>query len=707
MLTLISGTYGRQYRRSTIMVLTLLTAAVAAASGLTVRAGEVFTPEHIAKIRTVSSAKISPDGRLIAYTLSVPRTPFDGDDGPAWSELHVVDQHGKARGFITGEVNVGAIRWAPNANGLDGGIAFLAKRGKDKHRSLYVIAVDGGEARRVLSHDTSISSYAFSPDGSSVAFLAKQEDPDKKRKKELKGKGFKAEIYEENLRPVQLWIGTPDDKEAESRLIELEGSVSSLHFSPTGDRLVVAIAPTPLIDDHYMKRTIHVIDVASGKSVVQFDNTGKLGQIAVSPDGKYLAMLSAADIHDPSAGRLMVVSTAGGKLRDLIPGYEGQVASIAWKDNETIMYLGDEGVWTTFNKIGVDGTGRTTIWPAGHRVLSALTISADGQSAATLSNSPRHPSEVFAMKHGDAAPKRLTDSNPWFADMRFAEQKVITYAARDGLKIEGLLIEPLDYQTGRRYPLILTVHGGPESHYHNGWITRYSGPGQMGAAEGFAVFYPNYRGSTGRGVAFSKADQGDYAGKEFDDLVDGVDHLIDMGLVDRNRVGVTGGSYGGYATAWCSTFYSDRFAAGVMFVGISDLISKGGTTDIQNEMTLVHARMHLWDDWDLFLKRSPIYHVEKAKTPLLILGGADDTRVHPSQSLELFRYIKTIGETPVRLVRYPGEGHGNRKAAARYDYSLRMMRWMKHYLISPGGDPPAHELTYGLEESNDESENGD
>ena len=141
---------------------------------------------------------------------------------------------------------------------------------------------------------------------------------------------------------------------------------------------------------------------------------------------------------------------------------------------------------------------------------------------------------------------------------------------------------------------------------------------------------------------------------------------------------------------------ADRFAAGVMFVGISDSISKCGTTDIPEEMFLVHHRKRLWDDWDYFLKSSPIYHADKHKTPLLILHGKADPRVHPSQSLELHRNLKIRGQAPVRLVLYPGEGHGNRRAASRLDYNLRMLQWMEHYLKGPGGAPPPYELDYGL-----------
>jgi dipeptidyl aminopeptidase/acylaminoacyl peptidase len=242
--------------------------------------------------------------------------------------------------------------------------------------------------------------------------------------------------------------------------------------------------------------------------------------------------------------------------------------------------------------------------------------------------------------------------------------------------------------------LILAVHGGPESHVSHGWVTTYSLPGQIAASRGMAVFYPNYRGSTGRGVAFSKLGQGDAAGKEFDDLVDAVDHLVASGLVDKSKVGVTGGSYGGYATAWCSTRFSDRFAAGVMFVGISDKLSKVGTTDIPNEEYYVHALKRPWEDWQFLLERSPIYHAGNSRTPLLILHGKDDPRVNPGQSRELYRHLKLRGQAPVRLVLYPGEGHGNKKAAARLDYNLRLLSWMEHYLKGKGGAMPPSEIDY-------------
>jgi dipeptidyl aminopeptidase/acylaminoacyl peptidase len=616
----------------------------------------------------------------------------EDDDGPAWAELHVIDvASGRDRAFVSGEVNVSGVEWS--AKGEE--ILFLSKRGDDEERALYVIPVDGGEARKAVSFEkASISSFDLAPDGERVVCIVsapKDEELEKEKKK-----GFKQEIYEEDWEFDQVWIATLEEESSEARQLEIEGHVSAVDWSPVDDRILIARAPTPLVDDSYMRKRVAVIDGASGEVLASIENPGKLGHIAWSPDASWVTMIAGGDINDPNAGRLLLAPAAGGELVDLLPAYLGDAEDFAWQDADTLMFIADQGVWSLLEKVEItaDGTGgeRKTIVSTGGPILASLSLAADGQSGAFIADSPTHPPEVFFMGHGDEGPRRLTDSNPWLAEKRLAVQEVVQFEARDGVGLEGLLIRPLDEVEGRRYPLILCVHGGPEAHHSNGWLTSYSAPGQVGAARGFAVFYTNYRGSTGRGVEFSKLSQGDPAGKEFDDLVDAVDLLIDIGLVDTGKVGVTGGSYGGYATAWCSTRYSERFAAGVMFVGISNKISKVGTTDIPDEEFYVHARKRPWDDWQFMLERSPIFHADKSRTPLLILHGKDDPRVDPGQSRELYRHLKLRGQAPVRLVFYPGEGHGNRKAAARLDYNLRSLRWFEHYLQGSGGEAPAYEL---------------
>ncbi|MCW5553293.1 MAG: S9 family peptidase [Verrucomicrobiae bacterium] len=654
-------------------------------------ATDVLTPHRVAELRHVSSAVISPDGSRVAYTLSVPRKPNVDEDGEPWIELWVTDsREGEARPFITGKVNVSSVHWT-----VDGRqIAFLAKRGDDKNRSLYLIPVDGGEARKAAELASDISSYSLATDGQRVALVASEAE--KEATKKLKDKGFKAEIYEEDWRPARIWLATLFDLKTNTSPLALEGHVYRVHWSPVDDRLLVALAPTPAVDDSFTRQQVRIVDSKTGEILTRINNPGKLGSISWSPDGRRVGLNAAADIHDPDAGRLMVADASDGTFRDLLPGLEGSVRQFEWADKDTIRYIAAVGVQTVFAGVNASTgvrTSRPVLEPVGP-ILGDLSLSADGQQAALVASTPTHPAELFTWKQGDAAPKRRTESNPSLEKIRFARQEVIRHKARDGLELEGVLIRPLDEAAGKRYPLILSVHGGPEAHISHGWLTGYNLPGQVAAARGMAVFYPNYRGSTGRGVAFSKLGQGDAAGKEFDDLVDAVDHLISIGLVDRTKVGITGGSYGGYATAWCSTRYSERFAAGVMFVGISDKISKVGTTDIPNEEYYVHALKRPWEDWQFLLERSPIYHAAQGRTPLLILHGKDDPRVNVGQSRELYRHLKLHNQAPVRLVLYPGEVHGNRKAAARLDYHLRSMQWMEHYLKGPGGEMPAMEIDH-------------
>jgi dipeptidyl aminopeptidase/acylaminoacyl peptidase len=677
-------------------------------------ASDLMTPYDVARLQSVSRVAASPDGRHVAFVLSVPRGPWAEESGGAWGELHVLSTaDGTARPFVTGEVSVGDLDWTPDG----GALAFLAKREGDDERSLWTIALAGGEARRLLAHDTAVDAFSFSPDGRRVAFLAGREaDPDREEEEE---KGFDAVVYEERLLPVELWLADVDlaaGTSSNPRRLALTGSASEIHWSPGGDRIALALAPSPLIDDSYMARRVRVLDVASGRLVAEIANPGKLGTVAWSPDGTHLALVSGVDVNDPAEGRLMVVPATGGTPTDLLPGFLGHVDDVAWRDADTLVYLASRGVRSFVGEVSRDAASDRVLVPEGETIWGSMSLADGGAGIALTGDSAQHPSEVFWLAGPQAGvaggPRRMTDHNPWLADKRLAPQEVVSFRARDGLELEGILIRPLDERPGQRYPLILTVHGGPEAHHSDGWLTSYSSPGQVGAARGYAVFYTNYRGSTGRGVEFSKLSQGDPAGKEFDDLVDAVDHLVAAGLVDTGRVGVTGGSYGGYATAWLSTRHTERFAAGVMFVGISNLLSKVGTSDIPQELYLVHMRHWPWDDWQMMLERSPIRWVEQARTPLLILHGEDDPRVHPAQSIQLYRYLEILDRTPVRLVLYPGEGHGNRAAAARLDYNLRMMRWFEHYL-RPGArsaEPPPADVDYAIpaewkgEEGDDEEE---
>ncbi|MCO6475717.1 MAG: S9 family peptidase [Phaeodactylibacter sp.] len=635
-----------------------------------------LTADDIARLQMVSSVDISEDGLMAAYTLMAPADPYK-ENKPASYHLYLYNLKTKeALPFFT-RGSARNVEFRPGHNS----VTFLARMDGDEVASLYEVSLSGGEAQKVFAFETSISQYQWSADGRKLAFIAGE--PKEKTEEEVK-LPYEPILYEQNLTYSRAYIMHWDKKEPMA--VDVAGDFHDIQWNPDGLRLAIAVAPTPLIDDYYMKQRIFIIEADDQSQLKEVRHSGKLGKMGWSPDGERLAFIGGADIHDPIAGRLFLVSAKGGEPRLLEPGFEGMFDDFEWVDDGTLQFVASEGVSSTLGTIKVDGSHLKRMKNTGKLNFTSFERAGNGNVILTA-NTPQFLDEAFLLPLDMEEPQRITNSNPWLADKELGRQETVTYKARDGMELQGILIHPLNEEKDKAYPLITVVHGGPESHYDNGWLTYYSTVGQMGAAKGYRVFYPNYRGSTGRGLEFAMSSQGDLAGKEFDDIVDGVDYLVNKGLVDKDKVGVTGGSYGGYATGWMATRYTDKFAAGVMFVGISDNISKWGTSDIPEELYLVHARKRVWEDYDFFLKRSPIYYAGQCETPLLIMAGAEDTRVDPSQSMELYRHIKTRTDTPVSLVLYPGEGHGNRNASARLDYTQRQMGWFDKYLMEEGARP--------------------
>lgn len=633
-----------------------------------------ITPEQVAKIKSVTSSTISENGAYVAYTISEPVDPRK-DNAFSQSHLYVLNNNtNESLPFYT-SASASQIAFRPES----GSITFLSRGAGDKTNSLYEISVNGGEAKKLFTHNSNITNYSWSHDGKSIVFISSE-----------KGKAIKTPLnysprfFEEDHNDNNAYIVNITNA-ATAQKLNLTGSAYMAKWSPDGSKLAVSVAPTSSVDDSYMAQKIKIVSASTRNVIASIDNEGKLGQIVWSPDNKYIGIVGAYDLNDPTDGSLLIVSAEGGKPTVIDGGYKGKFEQIQWLENNKIHFLSSEGTSNTIGTIQTNGSNRQYIHRTDAANITSFSANKMGQISFTA-NTPGHPSELFTLNTGkkNSTPQKRTNSNAWLSGIKLGKQEVITYKARDGkYEIQGMLIYPIDYVQGKRVPLITVVHGGPESHYSNGWLTAYSMPGQMGAAKGYAVFYPNYRGSTGRGTDFTYSSQADLAGAEFDDIVDGVDHLIDLGIADKDRVGVTGGSYGGYASAWMSTYYSDRFAASVMFVGISNNISKFGTSDIPTEMRLVHERGNIWDNWEQQLKISPIYYADRARTPILIMHGADDPRVHPAQSMELYRHLKVRRpELPVRLIYYPGEGHGNARSGSRYDYNLRMMQWFDTYLKS-------------------------
>ena len=644
-----------------------------------------MTIEDLFQTRSVGSAAISPDGRAIAYTVREPRDITAGqDDGAARSQLWVYEIGGQARPFVAGETSVSAVAWRPGADA----ITFRARRDGDEATALYQIDPDGGEARKLFAHDESLGDYVWGPDGETLYFVAVEDQPEDA----FSARGFTAYAYEEDIPFAHVWrVDFDADTPGEARAFELEGHASDIEISSDGERLAVALAPTPLIDDRYMARRWHVVDADDGDVVSTIESEGKTGSVAFSPDGDQLALILGIDEHDPTAGTLAVADAGSGDFEFIDVDAEQQIRDLVWMDDDTLLALAHVSTESALVTYGADGAELDRRRFEDHVIRSVARHAGTGRLA-VVADAPFHPRELATLTGPDAELNRANDHNPWLADRQLGEQRTYSFTASDDVRVDGVLITPPGRAPRGGWPLIVAVHGGPEAHESDGWLTSYGDPGHIGAGAGYAVYYPNYRGSTARGQDFMRRHQNDYAGREFDDIADAVAALAEDGIIDPDRAGITGGSYGGYAAMWGATAQTDVFAASVAFVGVSNQISKFNTTDIPNEAYLVHSLEWPWEDWMNLLERSPIFYAGQSQTPTLILHGEEDTRVHPSQSLEMYRSLKLRSQAPVRLIYYPGEGHGNRMAAAQYDYAHRMMRWFDHYLLGEGGEPPAPDL---------------
>jgi dipeptidyl aminopeptidase/acylaminoacyl peptidase len=687
-------------RRKSTVFCALVTAAALWALAATAAAQGVFTVEDLFDLKYATSAQISPDGEWIAYVVSVPRS-VDDDPGGRYAELHVVStDRGQSRPFVTGEVNVSGVSWSPDSRA----ISFLMTRGEKAKRQLWTIRVDGGEAVQATKSKSGVIAYRWHPTGEKLAYTAVA--PKSKREKDLSKKGYGFSFYEEDMKHRNLYLVEVEDYRATGEPEQLTDDITvwSFVFSPDGSRIAFGGSEKNLIDYRYVFQNIYLFDTASGEYRQFSRNPGKLGNYAFSPDGKYIAYTAALSQSDHAVSQVFVQPVGGGDAVNLTPAdFVGHVTWCAWKDNDKIVFMAGERVWNTLSTIKRKGGDRKILLSSKDTgdTFNTPSYTRGFEKIAFTASSPAHPLDVYYWP-GSGSLKRMTDLNPWLADRKLGKREVVRYQARDGLEIEGLLSFPVDYEPGKRYPLVVHIHGGPESHHRNSWRTYYSRPVQVLNGRGYLVFLPNYRSSTGYGTKLPLSTLGDAAGKEFDDIADGIEYLVDQRMADPEKVGLGGGSYGGFAAAWFATYYTDLVKAVVMFVGISDLISKRSTTDIPREELYVHSGKPLEEMWESSLKRSPIYYARQSKTAVLIVGGTADSRVHPSQSLEMFRRLKMNDHPAVRWVKYPGEGHGNRKMPGRRDVALRTLQWYDWYLKDGNpieGPMPQYDISdqYGLD----------
>jgi len=660
---------------------------------------DILSPKDLLSLQSCRGIQLSPDGNQILYSISTPRSPNDppGFSQSTWWKMTLKDQ--VANPLFNGEIKGSSPRWSPDGKT----IGFLYGKGKWL-KQVWAIPAGGGEMVQLTFAESNVSFFRWNPGGGGLAYLALK--PASGKEKDLKNRGYGFIYYEENLKNKHLFMASldQDGQYMGTRQITEGMNVWDFEFNPQGSFIAASISPKNLIDQQYMFRKIHLIDISSGDMNQISENQGKLGNYVFSPDGKNLAYAAALTINDHSVSQVYILSLDDKMLTNLTPEkFKGHVTWVNWKNNKQVLYFSEEGVYPKLNLVSLKGGKREVLLDASESgiIFNTPEYNDDFNQFIFTGSTQADYVNIYTW-NGKEKINRITDINPQLEDKVLGKQEVIHFYARDGQEIEGLLMYPVGYQSGKKYPLIVYVHGGPESHHSNTWLSRYSTPGQVMAGKGYMVLYLNYRASTGYGVDFAMEGFMDPAGKEFDDIADGIDYLVKEKGADKARVGLAGGSYGGYASGWFATYYTKYVRAVCMFVGISNNISRRGTTDIPFEELYVHAGKKLEDQWQKSLETSPVYWAHQSKTATLIYGGAADTRVHPSQSMELYRRMKMNEHPAVRLVQYPGEGHGNSKQPGRIDVLYRQMEWFDWYVrdLKPlDGPMPRLDISdrYGLD----------
>jgi dipeptidyl aminopeptidase/acylaminoacyl peptidase len=644
--------------------------------------GGPLTPTQVVDLHRVSSVALSADGERIVYLRNVPR----GDDeefGRTHQEIWMVTAAGGEPRPLT---HAPGRPSAPHLSPDGGTVAFLDKRGTDEETQIYLIPVAGGEARRLTAAATSVSSLSWAPDGKSLAFVAT--DPESAQRKEDKEQGRDWNVVGSNLRPRRLWrVQVGSGEMAEITI----GDNSVWHYAwfPDSSRLALTVSDRPDVDSSYIFKRLALVKAAGGPPETLWDGPGKMGAPAVSPDGEHVAINAAVSANDPAAGSLFVVPVADGEAVNLTGDLQATLTWVGWSADREVVFAAHQGVGSLLATISLDEGAELKSLFTGVPAFTSASVSSSGERFAMAASTSSHPDEVFTLVSGGQGPQRLTDSNPGLVEAALGEQKAIHWSTEDGLVVEGILILPVGHgEPGgpkAPYPLVSVVHGGPESCWHDGWNTSYSRWGQVLAGRGYAVLMANYRGSTGRGVAYAKADHRDLAGREFHDILDGIDHLAAQGLIDLQRVGSGGGSYGGYFSAWAATRHSQRFRASVVFAGITNWMSFTGTSDIPEENSVVHWDLSPYLRSDLAWDRSPLAHIRDAHTPTLIAHGEKDDRVPLGQGTELYTALRLKG-TPVEFVTYPREPHGLRERAHQLDYMNRALDWYDGWLTATETD---------------------
>ncbi|HVU10702.1 MAG TPA: S9 family peptidase [Phototrophicaceae bacterium] len=634
-----------------------------------------ITAEDVVSYRFPRDAEIAPSGRSAAFVYR--GACKDGTPEPA-SEIWLADlTSGQSKRLTFGPRSDHTPRWSK-----DGQLAFLSDRAKAGQRQIYVMTLDGGDARPLTNLEGRIDGLLWSPDGTEIAFAFTPADAEPDRP------GADAHVEDEAPHYNCLWAVNVES--GALRPLTPNGyQVFEAAWSPDGKHLAVVAKQGEIAVSGWYSAQLYVVN-----SDPAFEEAGEMRQIfqadrqvcdiGWSPDGRQI-VYQICLISDPPLwqGDVCVVEARANSTPRQITARDLPISicKLDWFEPDRMLYCARQLDGTSFGYLTVSSGQIQPLWSDYAMIMDwtvpRISTSADHKTFATVVERPNTPPQVFCGEIDKAAEAWKQVSQFEYAPLKLGRMERTSWKSVDGLEIVGNIVYPVDYEAGKRYPTVVQIHGGPTwswlPHYAVWWEWWY----QLLAGHGYVVLLPNIRGSAGRGTAYAEANFKDMGGKDWQDVLAGVDHLIEMGITDPDNLGIGGWSYGGFMTAWAIS-QTNRFKAAIMGAGITNWESYYAQNGIRDWQRVFYGS-NPYDDPATHRQWSPLTTIKTAKTPTLILHGQEDHDVSLPQAYEMYVALKTLG-VETQLVTYPRENHPILEKEHQIDLVNRVSQWFDRHL---------------------------
>jgi dipeptidyl aminopeptidase/acylaminoacyl peptidase len=631
-----------------------------------------WTPEMHMQVKSISGVDISDDGKYVAYVIREPI--MEGEKSEYLQQIWVAATDGSMNvQYTRGEKSSHSPAFSPDGQY----IAFLSSRAEKTQ--LFRMRLMGGEAEQITTEKDGIGGFQWGPDRKRIAFLKTDEKSEEEEKQEKE----KRDVIkvDQNYKFTHLYtIDLQDETYPTQRLTSGDFQVTSFDWSPDGKTIVFSHKADPKINTNFIESDISWVSSDSGEVHTLIDRPGADRSPVFSPDGKRIAFLSQGGEPQPIGLWDVYTTSFDSKKVEALPHTPDRNPALVGWSNDGNSLIVTESYHTSRVAMALpasaNGSSDAKILTSQEGTTGSVDISS-GHVAFVYQTTDK-PAELFVSDLQGNGMKMLSDVNQKIQLPELGKTEVIKWDSKDGLEIEGLLTFPVGYKKGDKVPLVLQIHGGPAGVFTKSftgnpsiYMTQYF------AQNGIAVLRPNPRGSTGYGKDFRFANFKDWGFGDYEDVMSGVDKVIDMGVADEEKMTVMGWSYGGYMTSFLVT-RTDRFKAASMGAGLPNLVSMTTTTDIPDYL-VGHMGAEVWDDYETFEKHSAMYRIKNVKTPTQVIHGANDLRVPFTQGQEFYVALQRRG-VPTEMLVLPRTPHGPREPKLLMEVSPRILNWFEKYI---------------------------